>query len=179
MKYLVYKNDGVFSPLLITEDYLDGAILSLCLASGFVGEIPETFEAFEQEITKDGATYTIGCAELVDEHIGNVDYDEISREIVDDEGVFKMVITHSDTAPPVPEPVVHKIPTLLVVDRLVEMNKFDEVAAALKANKPNERDFVRFTLANYIYSDNAEVLTLFAALGVDASVVLAPESDGV
>uniref|UniRef100_A0A2A4YRN6 Uncharacterized protein n=1 Tax=OCS116 cluster bacterium TaxID=2030921 RepID=A0A2A4YRN6_9PROT len=179
MTYLVYMNDGAFASLTTTERYDDGTISSCCKAFGFVGEIPETFEAFEQEITKDGATYTIGCAELVDEHIGNAEYDEVSREIVDDEGVFKMVITHSDIAPVVPEPVVHKIPTLLVVDRLVKMDKFDEVAAALKANKPNERDFVRFTLANYIYSDNAEVLTLFAALGVDASVVLAPESDGV
>lgn len=176
MTYIVYKNDGVFAPLTITEIYSDGAISSCVKAFGFVGEIPDTFEAFEQEITKNGATYTIGCAELVDEHIGNTEFDEVSREIIDDSGVFKMVFTHSDTAPPVPEPVVHKIPTLLVVDRLVKMGKFDEVAAALKANKPNERDFVRFTLANYIYSDNAEVLTLFAALGVDASVILAPES---
>lgn len=76
-------------------------------------------------------------------------------------------------------PIIHKVPRLLIIDRLVALGVYGAVKTALKGLDVDEVSFDRFMAAPFIYSNNAEVLTLFAALGVDASVVLAPESDGV
>lgn len=187
MTYFIYQKDIIpqqsgknFLGLMHFKTFEKDTIQFHLNTLGYTGDISDNFEAVEQCVTLKRVKYIVGIAQLSIVHINNETHWEISRnyEALED-GSYVLTITHDTEIPPLPELVRYKVPTLLVVDRLKASGSYAAVKAALKSLDADESSFDRFMLAQFVYSDNPEVLYLFGQLGIDANVILAPESDEV
>ena len=68
-------------------------------------------------------------------------------------------------------PPYHKVPTAVIVDRLIEVGRLDAANAALES-VPSLK--ARFYTRAHVFGDNAEARAFLAAIGVDPDAILAP-----
>ena len=64
----------------------------------------------------------------------------------------------------------YRVPTCVIVDRLIIVDKLTAANSALEAN-PSQK--ARFYTRGYVYSNNQEAIDFLRAIGADPAVILA------
>lgn len=182
MPYIIYKDnidpplegDETFEGLAFFAEYDAREIAPVLAENGFSSSFPTEPASFEVPCSKDEYSYSLGVAECeLVVAAGAVKYAELSREYAKTETGFEVAITYDDKPLPLEgfDIDVWAIPKITVLERIKAVGKKAEIEAALKSDWFALQEW---SAASEIHSNNVEILAMFAALGIDADVILSP-----